>query len=1019
MLKPRDSEVIRHDDLVEEGIFTDHFVLEAEAALKSLTELEGGIKKTAKSFSLLAQSSKFESIDDVKKHNDLVKKTNDLALASEKINKAKLQTEKELENVRKAKAQADKAEIEASKKRADSLKKEKDAYAKLSAELVKLKREAKNLGSELIALEKAGKKNTREYKAVAAQYIIAKNSAAALDKQLKSLDHSVGDNQRNVGNYKQSIKDAARELGLFGGTTEKILSVMNLWIQSLRTSKAATEENAIATKAAEAATGRWGRVLHGVKLTLKGLGIGALIALLGSIAASFKTTEKGIIQFEALINSIGSVIKVFVGRLGQFGSGLIDLFSGIGKDVGNAISNIKIQIMAFVSGQKAILLPTNNASQAIDKMKNAFTGMGAAIQKTIDLEFELAALRRQNRKDNLQDIAIIRKYASEVELLNQKSTDQTLSFREREEAAKKALELIAKSSEAEIRIKERAVKEAIKELEIRQEQNEDTLTAEEELAKALNELDDAKTKGQLSKLQIEENLRTTRIKQMQNEINLIEQTFDKEKELRDKQIEDLKKSFAERQKLINESDKLSKTKFEKEVAAITKASGVIIDANELITISNEEELSARIKSFELGDKAEDALLKAIINRKAEIKSVVDQNKNLNDKIIEDLKAQQQVLHEIANERIRTIEINLAQELKLAENNLSEQKKIILKLAKVKEDQLKADAANEIRKVKEDPITSAELKAKKILAIETELANDLLQLQFDTANQSTAIHKKQLEETFKVVNEITEGIRQGLEKRSEIQQEADQRDIDFHQRMIDVQSKLAAAGQENILAEELARADKAEAKKFEDQKRQAKLQETITIIKTFSDTLNQALSKNEPFLKAFAEASAASGLVSATFAKLFSGGFYEGTDSLDENKAVKIGEGKDNLLIRAHEGERILGVEDSAQLAGMTNKEVVEAGLMYKNDDFDNLYIPQFKAANVSTTQMNQQSHDSVMTRVLSRKIDELKQEIASKPVPQNNLGRLGEWTEIVQKKGLQTIIHHKKQSTRKSLRLNG
>ncbi len=1037
MYKKADSDILKHDNLVEEGIFRDFFLEEAKEVVAFLPVMQTALEKTAKSFQGFYSDFRVDNatIADLKKLDEYIKQTNELALVSEKINKAKIQTEKEYENLRKAKAQADKAEIETSKKKSDGIKKEKDAYGQLSAELAKLKREAKNLGSELIALDKAGKKNTSEYKALAAQYIVAKNSAAALDKQVKSLDSSVGDNQRKVGDYKQSIKDAARELGLFGGTSGRVLSILQLWIQSLKTSRAATEENTVATTAAEAATSKWGRAFSTVGKAVKSIGLGVLIAILGSIAASFKTTEKGIVQFEAVMNSIGSVIKVFIGRLGQFGSGVLQIIPALFKDISNAVKNATNDIKEFFGATEQADLPTNNFAEAAKKMTTAFDGMGKAIEEVIGLEKELVTLRRQNRKDNLEDIAIIRVYASEVEKLNQIADDQTLSFSKREAAAGKALEFLKKSADAEVRIKERAVKVAEKDLEVRKLQSEDTLEAQEHLAEALDQLDDAQTKRDLKYLQGEQRSRTILIKKMQNEIQLLEQTFDKEKELRDKEIADQEKSFAQREHLSDELNALSKEKYENEVSKISEASGKIIDANELMQISDEELLAAKIKSFELGDKAEDFLLKSITNRKAEIKGIIDQNKTINKDINADLKKQQDVRHQLSNEQLRTAEINLNHELKLAEKNLAKQKEILKKQSENKKQKLIEDAAFEKKKV-DDEIASAELKAKKKILIEEKLKNDLLQNANDLADGLSAVDKKQAEADQKaaelrkkIFDDVTEGIQQGLQQRSDLQQEADQRDIDFHTRMMEIQAQQAAAGRDNVLAEEQAAATQAEEKKIQDQKRALEEQKTITIIKTFLDTFNAAMEKmaaqqkanptneggtNLTFFQAIGEAAAATGAVSAAIAKLFSGtgSYYEGTDSLSSTGNIQIGTGKDNLLIRAHEGERIFGVEDSAKVEGRTNKEIINNALM-----FENLYVPQFKASHTTTTQAIEQKHDALMTAAVTKEIRELRNEIANKPVIDVSLDKLGEWTRTIQRNGLKTIIHHK--NTRSSMRRHG
>lgn len=82
------------------------------------------------------------------------------------------------------------------------------AYRNLNKELNALKIESKNLGAQMLELKKAGKENTDEYKSLEAQWKKVSSEADALNSEFKSLDKAVGDNQRSVGDYTDSIRDA-------------------------------------------------------------------------------------------------------------------------------------------------------------------------------------------------------------------------------------------------------------------------------------------------------------------------------------------------------------------------------------------------------------------------------------------------------------------------------------------------------------------------------------------------------------------------------------------------------------------------------------------------------------------------------------------------------------------------------------------------------------------------------------------------------------------------------------------
>lgn len=266
---------------------------------------------------------------------------------------------------------------------------------------------------------------------------------------------------------------------------------------------------------------------------------------------------------------------------------------------------------------------------------------------------------------------------------------------------------------------------------------------------------------------------------------------------------------------------------------------------------------------------------------------------------------------------------------------------------------------------------------------------------------------------KIEDDITSGVEEGLKTRSELQQQADQHDIDFHKRTIDVQAKLAAAGKENTLAQEQASATKAEEKKLQDAKRAAKIQEDLTLLKVFADSLTRAMDKGEPFIEAVPKALAETGATKEIFAKLFSGtsGYYEGTDSLGEDGAIKLPGGKDNLLIRAQKTERIFGVEDSAKVAGATNAEIIANHLMFKE-----IYQPAFNAANVTSTATSETRHDLQLAHVIEKRFDALQKAIEAKPETRFVLGeKMGDYKEEIKERGMTTIIHHFTQAKRPRL----
>ena len=131
-------------------------------------------------------------------------------------NRVRIQNQKEQdridkENQRRADRQL--REDEKARKQAEELS---NAYKKLVISTRELKNESKRLGAEMLELENAGKKNTQEYLDLSVAYKKATREALIGDKALKRLDSQVGDNFRNVGNYRNAVNKLSYALGQMG-----------------------------------------------------------------------------------------------------------------------------------------------------------------------------------------------------------------------------------------------------------------------------------------------------------------------------------------------------------------------------------------------------------------------------------------------------------------------------------------------------------------------------------------------------------------------------------------------------------------------------------------------------------------------------------------------------------------------------------------------------------------------------------------------------------------------------------
>lgn len=129
----------------------------------------------------------------------------DIEIKKQKLAQEQLRTNQQIAKSEEAKAKAQEKANQASKVQMDS-------YKGLAASTRDLKNQSKELGAQLLQLEKSGQKSTAAYSQLEQQFREVTAAAQAGDAELKSIDKTVGDNFRNVGNYEEATKGLKQQL---------------------------------------------------------------------------------------------------------------------------------------------------------------------------------------------------------------------------------------------------------------------------------------------------------------------------------------------------------------------------------------------------------------------------------------------------------------------------------------------------------------------------------------------------------------------------------------------------------------------------------------------------------------------------------------------------------------------------------------------------------------------------------------------------------------------------------------
>lgn len=294
------------------------------------------------------------------------------------------------------------------------------------------------------------------------------------DKAYKDLQKSIGNNQVEVGNYKQAILDALGDNNSFGvsingiigelqamkdkmsGLSTIILNFINhntLSAKAMNATAAATTKSSLAMK-----------IFRGALIST---GIGAIIVLLGSLVAYLTSTQEGIDKVARVTTPLKVVFQTLWGVAQNMGKALVEAFTspqkaikglmGLLETLWNQVSNRITGVWDIIKGvgdivtgdiEKGLKKVGNATLQVItgvdnvaEKVGNSVNSMKDTINEALERGSKIEKINQQlasSEADFIEQTALLKQQFKEQ---NRIAEDTTKTFQEREEAARKSIEI--------------------------------------------------------------------------------------------------------------------------------------------------------------------------------------------------------------------------------------------------------------------------------------------------------------------------------------------------------------------------------------------------------------------------------------------------------------------------------------------------------------------------------------------------------------------------------------------------
>lgn len=574
----------------------------------------------------LVNINRKDSVESLQKEEDATEALTKEVEENEKANKELLKIKKQLEKSSDKEVKGRLKLAKVTKLQRDILKdqiilqdKEAGTLQKIAATNRVLRREREKLNLET---------------SLGRQRLLEINSALdANNNKIKENSDQLKKQRLNVGNYKDDVKEAIEETGLFDGQLGGLVQGFNQ---------------------ARKATLKVIRSLRTFKGALTATGIGAIVLGLLSLFKAFTANAEGARSFEKIMAVVSATVSVLVGRLIKVGKAL----TGFGTAI------VAVFSFDFDTAGKA-------ASSAISDIGDSFTGFTDEVEKAVEGSLKLVEAQQQLR-DTTRGLRIeIANLSKEEENQRQIADDATRSFAEREEAADRARIASEARAAAQNTLAQEELKNTNERIRLLSEVDQVTEDLLDEQVTAQETAIEAEKELLLVQRENEKQRNELRQDRLERDLDFLLDIFDNQKTINEQIIADETKTFAERQMLLAETVRLGAKSFKEQTEIIEEFAGQSINFNELLAESDAKVVQERIRSFGLSEIVEGRALEIIRDRKTAIQDLSVAEKDL-------AKArQEQIDKNLATEIVSITEFT-AQQLKIRETAL-------LKLGKTQEE----------------------------------------------------------------------------------------------------------------------------------------------------------------------------------------------------------------------------------------------------------------------------------------------------------------------------------------------
>lgn len=957
------SDKITEDDVSVKGVFK-HPIESGKQLLEVLDELKEGFKEILKINKEFLQgaggkgrtSQELKEIMNALRESkavrenlaDIEKKRLKLIEQNEKAEQERLKTEKIKLDVSKKQYDLDK------KRAADLARQAKEAKA-LFGEYAKGVKRLADVKKQLKELEFTGRTNGKLYKALGQEF-------QTLNEKVRNAEEGVGEFQRNVGNYREAIRLAIGQTGIFDSSIARLG-------QSLITLRKNQDKTASSTK-------NFTQLLKLAGIGLAIAAVGALIAtmkkgaeLSQSLADNFLAIQKGATAAAAATSSFRNAIDAAIAA-GQYVKVL--------RETKSEVIKLREEVQKLILDEEDLNEIAADSTISFEQRSEALEKAFALRQKIARIEVQIAQeqLTAANKELSAAEVAVGVGNAS-LEI-RERQLEAQLNFNE---AIDRENDLIRINAQ---RQRQLDTDRAIAEIEL--------LRSKRQNAKAAQ--------------QILENDLANEKKQLEERVKANQELFDLNKKTTDEEIkifkEKIKVQFDGNELIAIQDQTLLKQRLEsiRTLAGNGLGEAAINELSKIIKTAQDDQIKFQENSLKLSEEQ--------IKRDQRILEIRRETENISKEfdrfnLAKDIERELDVINKKEAEILESNNLFNGKMKKQREDFLKTVEEDETKLFLMNAEMLRRNAVDAI-KAAENNISDEQVRAEEIKKIREKLDKDLDQLtrdrdqkDADRAKENLEFQKelarKQAEVITNQAKAVTDAFFEEINKRDEKRKESLDKEIDDREKNIEQQAALAERGLDNQLAFEIAKKEQAELRKKEIEEREAKRKERQQLAEAYWDAyiaeLNQPNSNPATAaLKALSGVLLAKGLGVA-----LAGSFADGVENIKGPGHKR----SDNLIMKTSPGESVVTADATAENPGM----VTAMNKGYISDYVADVLIPKYELENSGyADDAPRMSDKSIANAMVLQEMRNVTQAIKEKPVQQI---AVNEFMEVVEKRIMDNI----------------